>query len=101
MFKQQFWKEHLCALQVFVCVCLYHDLCARTHAHSLAGEHWKYQSFIRQPMAYSSIDPLAHLQGDPFCLFSKEVFTDVMFHSFIHSFITSIYIAPLQVGLLR
>ena len=32
---------------------------------------------------------------------SSFKFVRKAFHSFIHSFITSIYIAPLQVGLLR
>ena len=34
--QKQFWKEHLCALQVFY-VRLSHSLCAHVQAHSLEG----------------------------------------------------------------
>src|SRR6218665_173487 len=35
--QKHFWKEYLCALQVFLCAFVSRLVCACTHAHSLKG----------------------------------------------------------------
>jgi len=35
--QKHFWKEHLCALQVFLCVHISWLVCAHAHTHSLEG----------------------------------------------------------------